>query len=1358
MKSFIKKSFTTLAGALLFTSALTYAGNVAIEKTGKGNNILSACPTFTFTTKTTNVSCYGGNNGAATAVPSGGTAPYTYSWTGGTTKDSAATNLAAGSYTVTATDFNGCMGTTTVTITQPTAIQDSISAQTNDLCYGNKTGSATVGAKGGTPIFTGFYNYSWKPSGGTGRTANTLGAGTYTVYVTDNNGCKDSAITTITQPTAIKDTIDVINVACKGGKTGKTITVASGGTPGYTYTWAPSGGTKDTASNLAAGTYTVTIKDKNGCTATKSGIVTQPANALTISATSTVSATCGQSNGAAYATVAGGNTPYGFAWTPSGGSNDTAKGLAAGNYTVSVTDSNGCNVTASASVANNSTLAVSITSTTNITPCYGGSNGTATATATGGTLAYTYSWSNGATTSSVSNLSAGTYTVNVTDAAGCITNTTVTITQPNKVTDTVLTSTTVSCNGGNNGAATVTTAGGSGTYTYLWTGGLTTSSVTGLAAGIYSVTATDGNGCSYTTVTTIAQPKAIRDSVTIQTNVACYGNTNGRVTIGVSGGTPGYTYSWAPGGSTRNRVTGGAGTYTVTIKDANGCSKIDSVTITQPASALSAKITDSTLVACFGSKTGQAIVTATGGTPLYNYTWAASGGTKDTASGLGAGTYTVTVKDGNNCTTTASVKITQPATAISATSKVYPASCGKSNGSAMVTATGGTPGYTYNWTPAGGTADSAFGLGQGIYTCTITDANGCTSNVIANVPDSSTLAVKLVSSTNVTPCFGDHNGTVTFRPSGGTPGYTYGWTPYGGTDTIATGLSAQTYTFTITDTKGCKISDTVTITRPPLLTAVITYTNVTCNAGTNGSATVKATGGVPAYTYSWAPSGGSGTNATGLAAGMYTVTVTDKNGCITTDSVTINQPTAITDTIVSTNITCFGSSNGSATVTADGGTPAYRYTWAPGGNTTANVTNLAPGTYTVTIRDANFCTATANVTITQPTELDINAAGFSATCYGVCNGQGNVIPSGGTTPYQYSWSNGATTATVNNLCVGTYTVTVTDAHGCTHDTIVTIAQPSSAIADSAKSIAASCGHNNGDATVFGYGGTSGYTYNWNTGASTNSINNVIAGTYTCTVTDANGCSISPVVIIADSSTLAANIGSVVPAMCNGACNGMADVLASSGSAPYTYLWSPGGMTTASATDLCAGKVSVTVTDSKGCVVSDTVTINQPAPLTVIIDSNVIGGCSNSATAVVSGGTAPYTYSWNTVPIQTTSTASGLCFGTYSVTVTDANNCTTNGSVTITPPTSIAQVQNTSDIKIYPVPTSGMLNIRIGGNGFIPQSLMIFDMTGRKLIDQKISMNSNVTSVNLSTLEQGTYILKLMSDNGTEKLERITVVK
>jgi hypothetical protein len=1347
MKNLTRKALGSLAGMVLCLSSVSFGGTHSEIK--NNGSTLTACPTITVTiTKSTNVTCYGDNNGMAIATAAGGTSPYTYSWApSGGTSDTGK-NLSAGTYTVTATDFNGCTGTTTVTITQPAMFHDSISRFTPPTCYGG-TGSLRDGVKGGT----GPYTYAWKPSGGTGRTSTAISAGTYTVVVTDANGCKDSTIGVLTQPAQIKDSTVIVNVACKGSKTGSiTSVVTTGGTSPYTYAWS-SGQTTSSISGLAAGSYTLTVTDRNFCTQSYTLTVTQPATALTATATG-VDATCGQSNGEAYATVSGGNSPYDFTWAPSGGTNDTAKGLAAAGYTVTVTDSNGCTITAATTVNNNSTLAVT-GSSTNVTPCYGGSNGTATANATGGTPAYTYSWSTGATTSTINSLAAGIYTITVTDSKGCITSTTDTVKQPALSKDSITKFTNITCNGSTNGAVTDSAYGGTAPYTYAWSNGATTSSLTNLTAGTYTVTSKDANGCTANKSVTVTQPSAIRDSVVTQTNVSCFGNTNGRVTIGVSGGTPGYTYSWAPGGSTRNRVTGGAGTYTVTITDSKGCTKIDSVTITQPP-ALVAKITDSTLVMCNGSKTGMAVVTVTGGTPTYTYAWAASGGTKDTASNLGAGIYTVTVRDANGCNTTATVNITQPATAVTATSKVYSASCGKSNGSAVVTATGGTPGYTYNWTPAGGTADSASGLGAGIYTCTVTDANGCSFAATATVTDSSTLAATLAYSTNVAPCFGDANGTAKFNVTGGTAPYTYSWAPYGGTKDSAQGLAGNTYTFTVTDSKGCIVTSTVTITRPTLLVGTVTsITNETCNGGTNGRINVTASGGTPGYTYSWS-NGATTSNITGLAAGTYTITITDSKGCTAIDSATVTQPTAITDSVSFTDILCNGANSGTASVTVSGGTPTYRYTWAPGGNTTSAVTNLTAGTYTVTIRDANFCTATANVTITQPSAIrDSIITSTNIMCFGSNSGNATVGVKGGTPGYTYSWTpSGGNAAMANNLTAGSYTCTVTDSNGCTSMVNTTITQPATAVADSATTIAASCGKTNGSATVFAYNGTPGYTYSWSSGQTTSAITSVVAGSYTCTVTDANGCSIPSVVLIADSSTLAATITSYINVTCNGLCNGSATGSASGGTAPYSYSWNNGSTAPSAGVAICAGKYTFSVTDSKGCIASDTVTISQPAPLIVVMDSSIGTGCNNSAWAVVSGGTPPYSYSWTSG--QTTDTATSLCNGSYTVTVTDANSCTTTGTITVLAPTGIANIQNTNSFTLYPVPATGLLNISISGN-FAPDEVLIYDMTGRKLLEQKVSPNTNIITIDVSKLDQGAYILKVVSGE-SQKLARFTVIK
>ncbi|SDE96762.1 T9SS type A sorting domain-containing protein [Epilithonimonas hungarica] len=690
-----------------------------------------------------------------------------------------------------------------------------------------------------------------------------------------------------------------------------------------------------------------------------SGVV---AGTLALASSQTNVSCNGGSNGTATVTASGGTAPYTYSWTPSGGTAATATGLAAGTYTVTVKDATNTTKTQSFTITEPTALVAAAVSQTNVA-CNGGATGAATVSASGGTPGYTYSWSpSGGTAASATGLTAGTYTVTITDANACQTTQSFTITQPTALSVTT-SQTNVACNGGSTGSASVSVSGGTPGYTYSWSpSGGTAASATGLTAGTYTVTIKDANNCQTTRSFTITQPTAL-SVTTSQTNVACNGGSTGSASVSVSGGTPGYTYSWSPSGGTAASATGlTAGTYTVTIKDANNCQTTRSFTITQP-TALSVT-TSQTNVACNGGSTGSASVGVSGGTPGYTYSWSPSGGTAASATGLAAGTYTVTITDGNNCQTTRSFTITQP-TALSATTSQTNVACnGGSTGSASVSVSGGTPGYTYSWSPSGGTAASATGLTAGTYTVTITDGNNCQTTRSFTITQPTALSAT-TSQTNVA-CNGGSTGSASVSVSGGTPGYTYSWSPSGGTAASATGLTAGTYTVTITDANACQTTQSFTITQPTALSATTSQTNVACNGGSTGSASVSVSGGTPGYTYSWAPSGGTAASATGLAAGTYTVTIKDANNCQTTRSFTITQPTALVATAVSqTNVACNGDATGAATVSVSGGTPGYTYSWSPSGGTAASATGLAAGTYTVTIKDANNCQTTQSFTITQ---------------------------------------------------------------------------------------------------------------------------------------------------------------------------------------------------------------------------------------------------------------------------------------------------------------------------------------------------------------------------------------------------------
>ncbi|MDQ3109322.1 MAG: choice-of-anchor L domain-containing protein [Bacteroidota bacterium] len=1267
----------------------------------------------------TNISCFGNHNGSATVSVTGGTAPYTYSWNTPTPQTTAtAINLVAGTYIVTVTDANGCAATATAVITGPSAtLNATITAQTNVSCFASASGSATVTATGGT----GPYTYLWNTNPAqTTATAINLAAGTYAVIVTDANGCQTSVAICITEPVSgLSATISSqTNAGCFGNTNGSATVAVTGGTAPYTYSWNTSSvQTSATAVNLGAGVYVVTITDANGCTTTASVTISQPAASLSASISAQTNVLCvGNTTGSATVTVTGGTAPYTYSWNTSPvQTSATANNLSAGTYVVTATDANGCSVTASVIILQPAvSLSASISAQTNIT-CFGNQNGSATVSVTGGTAPYTYSWNTSPiqTSATANNLVGGTYVVTITDANGCTATATATITGPSAaLTATITAQVNVSCFANSGGSATVVASGGTGPYTYLWNTNpaQTTATATNLTAGTYAVIVTDANGCQTSAAVCIMQPMAsLNVTISSQTNVSCYGNTNGSATVAVTGGTAPYTYSWntAPVQTTATATNLGAGVYNATITDANGCSAVVSVTITQPAAALSASITAQTNASCFGNNNGSATVSVTGGTAPYTYSWnTATVQTSATASNLSAGTYVVTVTDANGCSATATVTISQPAATLSASiSAQVNISCfGNSNGSATVSVNGGTAPYTYSWstTPAQ-TSASATNLSAGNYSVSITDANGCTATASISIfGPAAALSATISSSFNVS-CFGGANGSATVMATGGTAPYTYTWnTTPAQSGVTASNLGAATYVVTITDANGCSAAGSVTISQPAsaLSASISAQVNVSCFGNTDGSATVAVTGGTAPYTYSWNTSPAqTSVTAANLGAGVYIVNITDVNGCSASASVTITQPAAALSASIGaqTDVTCFGGTNGSATVSVTGGTAPYTYSWntSPVQNT-ATASNLGAAVYTVMVTDANGCTASATVTISQP------AATLSATisaqanvnCYGNSTGSATASVSGGTGPYTYSWNTSPvqTTATASNLGAGTYLVTITDANGCSATASVTISEPSIQLDASVTSQTnVSCfGNTTGSATVTASGGTTPYTYIWNTPTPQNgpTATNLSAGNYMVNITDANGCTVTVIVNITQpAGALSASISAQTNVICFGDNTGSATIAVSGGTGPYTYSWSTQpAQLSATASNLAAGTYVVFVVDSNNCSTSVTVVITEPsAPISAAITAQSGASCFNtatgSATVSVSGGTGPYSYSWNTSPVQTGSTASNLAAGNYTVTITDANNCTSTATVSISQPAAVLSTSISSQVDV-----------------------------------------------------------------------------
>ncbi|MFD2524172.1 hypothetical protein ACFSR2_24980, partial [Emticicia soli] len=438
------------------------------------------------------------------------------------------------------------------------------------------TGSATATVTGGSAPFT----YVWTNNPSTTATASNLTAGTYMVTVTDKNLCSATATITITQSDQLTATITPEQVKCYGGNDGSATVSVTGGNAPFTYVWTNNPSTTATASNLTAGTYMVTVKDKNLCVVTATVTITQPEKlAVTLNK---VDVNCyGGNTGSATATVTGGSAPFTYVWTNNPSTTATASNLTAGTYMVTVTDKNLCSATATITITQSNQLSATITPEQ--VKCYGGNDGSATVSVTGGNAPFTYVWTNNpSTTATASNLTAGTYMVTVKDKNLCVVTATVTITQPEKLAVT-LNKVDVNCYGGNTGSATATVTGGSAPFTYVWTNNpSTTATASNLTAGTYMVTVTDKNLCSATATITITQSNQLSATITPE-QVKCYGGNDGSATVSVTGGNAPFTYVWTNNASTTATASNlTAGTYMVTVKDKNLCVVTATVTITQP--------------------------------------------------------------------------------------------------------------------------------------------------------------------------------------------------------------------------------------------------------------------------------------------------------------------------------------------------------------------------------------------------------------------------------------------------------------------------------------------------------------------------------------------------------------------------------------------------------------------------------------------------------------------------------------------------------------------------------------------------------------------------------------------------------
>jgi hypothetical protein len=731
------------------------------------------------------------------------------------------------------------------------------------------------------------------------------------------------------------------------------------------YSWVFEGGTPATSTQqnpqnvtyATAGTYDVTLTATNAY-----GSNTYVcANCVTVQADPVVTLTsvnpgCGaQANGSITSSVTG-TGPFTYSWN-SGATSANLNNIGAGNYSVTVTSAQGCSGTANATLTNPSGMNVS--GIAQNATCSGNANGSITLTVTGGTGNKTYLWNNGATTANLSNLSAGNYGVTVTDAAGCTATASFSISAPSAI-SIAGTTNAIACTGMNNGSITVSASGGTGNKTFIWSNGATGSTISNLAAGNYSVTATDGNGCTATASYTISAPQNIIISGSVNA-VTCFGNNDGNILVTATGGTGTKTFSWNNGAIGAGISNLAAGTYIVTATDDAGCSAAQSFAVGTPSAiVLSGNVTD---VQCYGANDGIIQLNATGGSGTLTINWS-NGFSGTLVNNLSAGNYTATATDLAGCSANSTFIVNEP-TAVEINLADFDIACDDPSGSAIVSPGGGTAPYIVNWSNGANGYESG-NLNTGNYSVTITDNQGCTATQAFQITQSENLSV-FIQSENIS-CFGAANGSITVIVNGGDQNYTYEWNNAASTASLNNLIAGQ-YNLIVTDGSGCSGTAAAIIQEPAPMAAAIDANDVTCNGQNNGSAIAIVQGGTSPYQYGWS-NGSNDELVEDLGAGNLTLNIVDANGCTAQANANIEQPSMLVVNVLVTGIETCAGNDGSAEILIDGGIPTYSIIWS-NGSSSEQLENVAAGIYTVNVSDANGCTISASADISYDCEFTI---------------------------------------------------------------------------------------------------------------------------------------------------------------------------------------------------------------------------------------------------------------------------------------------------------------------------------------------------------------------------------------------------
>ncbi|MFN0013224.1 MAG: MopE-related protein [Saprospiraceae bacterium] len=1209
------------------------------------------------------------------------------------------------SYHLLSTTPFGCTDTEPVSVSVlPSPVVQISQGDSVSVCRGKTLQLQAVENGSGVPPI----GYAWStglnfpsipvPAGNTPNVTNT-----YTVTVTDANGCTGTdQISVLTLNNVTQTAIaSVQNVSICGGNDGNIALTPLNGTPPYKFAWA--GGMltgvtgTGTITGLMQGSYRITVTDatNGGCSMVMPQIVLN-APGLNVQLDTIVHPACpGALTGSIVLNVNGTNPIVKWSNQQTG---PTAAFLGAGMYTATVTDGNCTQVLSNLEVVSPPPIVIEQNNLKNVS-CFGVSNGSVDLAVFGATPPYGYMWSNGALTEDLTGLPSGTYQCAITDANGCqFASPVFSVTEPQLLTVQVDSLRNVRCFGETNGFLRIKASGGTLPYQYLWNNGASTTILSGIPAGIFTVTVTDANGCTASRLAVVTQPSSLQIETAATVNPTCAGASNGSIELSVAGGKPPYFYSWNLGGNTAKIQNLGVGQYRATIVDGQGCSFITPFYKLTAPQLLSVTLDSLQNVGCKGSPTGLIVVNISGAVGHVMATW---NGVPDdlTLNNASAGQYILRAVDSRSCTILDTFIVFEPATSLSILlQEVRDALCaGEPTGSVTLRVAGGTPPYQYAWNN-GAVGPNLPAVPAGIYSLTVTDDNGCTrvlSDIVVDEPP----PLQATASVEHIPCFGVLTGSIVLAVSGGIPAYRYLWNTADTTKNVFN-LTANAYSVTVLDAIGCAqvLTDLIVVDQADNFSLTpLSIVPVSCHAAADGRIAVEVNNGTPPFQFSWSAPVGVHTNvlvprdtAFGLSGGDYRATVTDADGCTAVSAVfNIEEAPGLQLKIEDiVNIVCKGDSTGSIATLVSGGVPPYSYLWN-NGTVLADLENLPAGNYQLTMTDVRGCSlVSAQAVVYEPgAPLGFALDGLSPDKCGKQEGAIALHVTGGVPPNTYLWSNGAQTASISNLPAGAYQLTVTDHLGC-----IRVSPP-------------------------------------------------------YTVAQLSPPLEVPSILIVDVACRGDSTGAIVPTV-------------TGGTPAYQYAWS-NGPTSTSLVNIPAGSYTLTVSDAAGCFDFWNFSVGQPMKAlsaTWVTDSTAGGW---TITLDPQGGTAQYDIVWNAATGgQTGPVATGLASGIYSVTISDANDCVLVLQIPVGSVSSAEAPNGFASLLLAPNPTAGSTRLLLDLDVPMAAEVRVFSSIGQLVLQTDFGEKNlhHVLWLDLGGQTPGLYRVLVRLDNGTMRALPVVVAR